>query len=51
MVPTLGAKFSAFCHTSMKEAEGEEHGVELLLSGAHIQSVLKREGGNEQLIK
>lgn len=41
MVPPLGAKFTALSDASMKEAEREEHRVELLFSGAHIQSVLK----------
>lgn len=42
VVPPLGAKFTAFSNTSMKEAEREEHGVELLLFGTLIQSVLKQ---------
>lgn len=42
MVPPLGTKFTALCDTGMKEAEGEEHGVELLLSGTRIQRVLKK---------
>lgn len=42
MVPPLGTKFMALCGTGMKEAEGEEHGVELLLSGTHIHRVLKK---------
>lgn len=42
VVPPLGAKFTAFSNTCMKEAERKEHGVELLLFGTLIQSVLKQ---------
>lgn len=35
----------------MKEAEGEEHRIEFLFSGTHIQSVLKRESDKEKQIK
>lgn len=48
MVPPLGTKFTALRNACMKKAEGEEHGVELLLSGAQIQSVLKRKRASER---
>lgn len=51
VVPALRAKFTALGNASVEEAEREEHGVELLLSGALIQSVLKqkrREGRKEE---
>lgn len=47
MVPPLRTKFTALRNTNMKKAEGEEHRVELLLSGTHVQSVLKRERHQE----
>lgn len=42
VVPPLRAKFSALCYAGMEETEGEQHGVELLLSRAHIQGVLRK---------
>lgn len=42
VVPALRAKFTPLGDASVKEAEREEHGVELLLPGALIQSVLEQ---------
>lgn len=51
MVPALRAKFTPLGDASVEEAEREEHGVELLLPGALIQSVLeqkKKEDGSKR---